>query len=130
MTKAAKRVGCSNLKSLLEGDKMIIQDFDTIAELSTFISKGKSYEAEDGCNDDLVMCLVLFSWLAKQSYFRDITDTDIRQRIYDEKLRMLEEQALPFAFIDDGQPEQGVVHNQADIEEFINNKNKDNWYSI
>ena len=76
------------------------------------------------------MCCVLFSWLAKQTYFRDITDTDIRQRIYDDKLRMLEEQALPFAIVDDGQPEQGIVHNQADIEEFINSKNKDNWYRI
>ena len=129
-TKQVKRIGCSNLKDLIEQDKLIIQDYDLIVELSTFISRNGSYEAEEGSHDDLVMCCVLFSWLAKQTYFRDITDTDIRQRIYDDKLRLLEEQALPFAIIDDGQPEEGVVHNQADIEEFINSKNKENWYSI
>ena len=129
-TKQVKRIGCSNLKDLLEQDKLIIQDYDTIVELSTFISRNGSYEAEEGSHDDLVMCLVLFSWLAKQTYFRDITDTDIRQRIYNDKLRMLEEEALPFAILDDGQPEEGIVHSQADIEDFINKGNKDNWYTI
>ena len=73
------------------------------------------------------MCCVLFSWLAKQTYFRDITNTDIRQKIYDEKLRMLDDEALPFAIIDDGQPEEGVVHSQEDIDEFIRNGNKDSF---
>ena len=69
----------------------------------------------------------MFSWLAKQTYFRDITNTDIRQKIYDEKLRMLDDEALPFAIIDDGQPEEGVVHSQEDIEEFIRQGNKDSF---
>ena len=73
------------------------------------------------------MCCVLFSWLAKQTYFRDITNTDIRQKIYDEKLRMLDDEALPFAIIDDGQPEEGVVHSKEDIEEFIRQGNKDSF---
>ena len=73
------------------------------------------------------MCCVLFSWLAKQTYFRDITNTDIRQKIYDEKLRMLDDEALPFAIIDDGQPEEGVVHSQEDIDEFIRQGNKDSF---
>jgi len=64
MTKGTKKLGTSNLKSLIEGDKLIINDFDIISELSTFISKGKSFEAETGSHDDLVMCLVIFSWLA------------------------------------------------------------------
>ena len=76
MTKAAKKIGCSNLKSLIEGDKLIIQDFDIISELSTFISKGKSFEAEAGSTDDLVMCLVIFSWMANQRYFKELTDVD------------------------------------------------------
>ena len=126
-TKQVKRIGCSNLKDLVEQDKFIIQDYETIVELSTFISKGGSYESEEGSHDDLVMCCVLFSWLAKQTYFRDITNTDIRQKIYDEKLRMLDDEALPFAIIDDGQPEEGVVHSQEDIEEFIRQGNKDSF---
>ena len=126
-TKQVKRIGCSNLKDLIEQDKFIVQDYETIVELSTFISKGGSYESEEGSHDDLVMCCVLFSWLAKQTYFRDITNTDIRQKIYDEKLRMLDDQALPFAIIDDGQPEEGIVHSQDDIDEFIRQGNKDSF---
>tara|TARA_B100001248_G_scaffold145049_1_gene108939 strand:- start:3799 stop:5439 length:1641 start_codon:yes stop_codon:yes gene_type:complete len=126
-TKQVKRIGCSNLKDLIEQDKFIVQDYETIVELSTFISRGGSYESEEGSHDDLVMCCVLFSWLAKQTYFRDITNTDIRQKIYDEKLRMLDDEALPFAIIDDGQPEEGVVHSQEDIEEFIRKGNKDSF---
>ena len=126
-TKQVKRIGCSNLKDLIEQDKFIVQDYETIVELSTFISKGGSYESEEGSHDDLVMCCVLFSWLAKQTYFRDITNTDIRQKIYDEKLRMLDDEALPFAIIDDGQPEEGVVHSKEDIEEFIRQGNKDSF---
>tara|TARA_B100000900_G_scaffold130647_1_gene110511 strand:- start:13919 stop:15559 length:1641 start_codon:yes stop_codon:yes gene_type:complete len=126
-TKQVKRIGCSNLKDLVEQDKFIVQDYETIVELSTFISRGGSYESEEGSHDDLVMCCVLFSWLAKQTYFRDITNTDIRQKIYDEKLRMLDDEALPFAIIDDGQPEEGVVHSQEDIDEFIRQGNKDSF---
>ena len=126
-TKQVKRIGCSNLKDLVEQDKFIVQDYETIVELSTFISKSGSYESEEGSHDDLVMCCVLFSWLAKQTYFRDITNTDIRHKIYDEKLRMLDDEALPFAIIDDGQPEPGVVHSQEDIEEYIRNGNKDSF---
>lgn len=126
-TKQVKRIGCSNLKDLIEQDKFIVQDYETIVELSTFISKGGSYESEEGSHDDLVMCCVLFSWLAKQTYFRDITNTDIRQKIYDEKLRMLDDEALPFAIIDDGQPEDGIIHSQDDIDEFIRKGNKDSF---
>ena len=74
------------------------------------------------------MCCVLFSWLAKQTYFRDITNTDIRQRIYDEKLRMLEDDALPFAIIDDGRPEEGVINSQKEMNEYINTRNKEDWF--
>ena len=127
-TKQVKRIGCSNLKDLVEQDKFIIQDYDTIVELSSFISRNGSYEAEEGTHDDLVMCCVLFSWLAKQTYFRDITNTDIRQRIYDEKLRMLEDDALPFAIIDDGRPEEGVINSQEEMNEYINTRNKEDWF--
>ena len=66
MSTAVKQIGCSNLKALIEDDKLIIKDYDTIAELTTFIQKGQSFQAEDGCNDDLAMCLVIFAWMALQ----------------------------------------------------------------
>jgi hypothetical protein len=97
-----KAVGCSSLKELIEGDKLIIEDFDIIEELSNFVSKGSSYEAEEGYNDDLVMSLVLFGWLAKQLYFKELTDIDIRHRIAEEKLREMDEDLLPAGFYDDG----------------------------
>ena len=101
-TKALKRVGCSNLKQLIEGDKLIIPDFDIVVELSTFIQKGASFEAEEGSTDDLVMCLVFFSWLTDQQYFKDLTDEDIRKRLYNEQKETIEADMAPFGFIDDG----------------------------
>ncbi len=102
-TKAVKKIGCSNLKTLIEHDKLIIQDFDIISELSTYILKGKEkYEAEEGANDDLVACLVMFAWLSNQTYFKELTDQDIRARLVDEQSKMLEQDMAPFGFVDDG----------------------------
>ena len=102
MTKGTKKIGTSNLKSLIEGDKLIINDFEIIAELSTFISKGKSYEAESGATDDLVMCLVIFSWLANQRYFKELTDVDVRGQMFTEQQNAIEADMAPFGFIDNG----------------------------
>ncbi len=77
-TKAVKRVGCSNLKQLVEDSKLIIEDLEIINELSTFIIKGQSFEADEGCNDDLVSCLFLFAWATDQQYFKELADQDIR----------------------------------------------------
>jgi len=101
-TKAVKRVGCSNLKQLVESDKLIIPDFDIIVELSNFVAKGASFEAEDGATDDLVMCLVLYSWLTDQNYFKELTDDDIRKRLFESQQKMIEEDMAPFGFMDDG----------------------------
>jgi len=102
-TKAVKKIGCSNLKTMIEHDKLIIQDFDIISELSTYILKGKEkYEAEEGANDDLVACLVMFAWLSNQTYFKELTDQDIRARLVDEQSRMMEQDMAPFGFIEDG----------------------------
>ncbi len=109
-TKTVKRVGCSTLKDLIENDKLIVEDYDYIFELSNFISKKESYEAEEGMHDDLVMCSVLFSWLIRQEYFKDITNEDIRQRLYEENQRMIEEDILPFGFLDDGHEEEGIIN--------------------
>ena len=102
MTKGTKKFGSSNLKSLVEGDKLLISDFDIIAELSTFISKGKSFEAESGATDDLVMCLVIFSWLANQRYFKELTNVNVRGQMFTEQQNAIEADMAPFGFIDDG----------------------------
>ncbi|AIX25309.1 terminase large subunit [Synechococcus phage ACG-2014d] len=102
MSTVVKKVGCSNMKALIEEDKLLISDYDIISELTTFIQKGQSFEAEDGCNDDLAMCLVIFSWLALQDYFREMNDTDVRQRIYDDQRENIEQDMAPFGFIQDG----------------------------
>ena len=102
MTKGTKKIGTSNLKSLVEGDKLLISDFDIIAELSTFISKGKSFEAESGATDDLVMCLVIFSWLANQRYFKELTSVNVRGQMFTEQQNAIEADMAPFGFIDDG----------------------------
>ena len=101
-TKEVKRKGCSNLKDLIESDKLIIYDLDTISELTTFVASGQSYNAEEGNHDDLVATLFLFGWLIEQRYFKEVTDTDLRERLYQDQLREMEESVLPFGFIEDG----------------------------
>ena len=102
MTKGTKKIGTSNLKSLIESDKLTINDFDIIAELSTFISKGKSFEAETGAHDDLVMCLVIFSWVANQRYFKELTNVDVRGQMFTDQKNAIEADMAPFGFIDNG----------------------------
>jgi len=102
MSKTVKKVGCLNLKTFIEDDKLLIPDYDTISELTTFIQKNQSFEAEEGCHDDLAMCLVIFCWLAVQDYFKEMTDNDVRQRIYDEQKNQIEQDMAPFGFISTG----------------------------
>ena len=104
-TKSVKKIGCANLKTLIENDKLIINDFDTIAELNTFVRVRDSYEAEEGNNDDLVMGLVLFSWLTAQSYFKEDTNIDIRKMMLEEQNMLGDEDLAPVGIIDDGRPE-------------------------
>lgn len=99
-TKSVKKVGCSNFKSLIENDKLIINDYDTIQEMYRFIHKNNSYEAEEG-NDDLVMCCVLFSWLTDQLYFKELTDLSFRRRLQEDNEKRIEAELLPFGFMDD-----------------------------
>ena len=107
-TKAVKKVGCSNLKQLLESDKILIEDIDIISELSTFIVKGSSWEADSGCNDDLVACLFIFAWSVDQTYFKELTDSDIRERMFRDQQDQLEQDMAPFGFIDNGVDEVDV----------------------
>jgi hypothetical protein len=107
--KRVKRIGCFNFKSLVEEKKLLIHDADVISEISTFIEKKNSYEADEGYHDDLVMPLVLFSWLTTNIYFKEITDVNLREAIYREKIKQIEEEMLPIGFIDDGQQEEFMV---------------------
>ncbi len=101
-TKAVKKIGCSNLKQLIEDSKLIIEDYDCVNELSTFIIKGASYAADDGCNDDLVACMFMFGWATDQTYFKELTDNDIRMTMMKEQQDMLEQDMAPFGFIVNG----------------------------
>jgi hypothetical protein len=102
MSQVTKKVGCSNLKTLIEDDKLIFCDYNIISELTTFIQKRQSFEAEEGSNDDLAMCLVIFAWLVAQDYFKEMTDQDVRKRIYEEQKNAIEQDMAPFGFISDG----------------------------
>ena len=128
-TEVVKRTGCSILKSLVEADRLIIQDFDMIKELFAFVSKKNSFEAEVGYNDDLVMTLVLFGWLSTQPYFKDLSAMDIRKDIYQETITKLEEEMTPFGFIDDGVDEP-VVERERDGTTWFRERESDQsaWY--
>ena len=101
-TASVKKLGCSNLKLLIEDDKLFINDYDIISELTTFAQRHNSFEAEEGCNDDLVMCLVIFAWIVAQDYFKEMTNNDIRKRIYEEQKNQIDQDMSPFGFISDG----------------------------
>jgi len=102
MSKTVKKVGSLNLKALIEADKIIFKDYEIISELTTFIQKHNSFEAEEGCNDDLAMCLVIYAWLVQNDYFKELTDQDVRKRLYDEQKNQIEQDMAPFGFMDDG----------------------------
>ena len=115
MSKAVKKLGCSNLKALIEEDKLMISDYETIAELTTFVQKKDSFEADEGYNDDLVMCHVIFAWMALQDYFREMTDQDVRKRIYEERKNEIEQDMAPFGFMDNGLDEESFTDENGDI---------------
>ena len=102
MSKAVKALGCSNLKTMIESDKVLFKDYDIISELTTFIQKRTSFEAEEGCNDDLAMCLVIYAWMVDQDYFKELTDQDVRKRLYEDQKDQIEQDMAPFGFISDG----------------------------
>jgi len=114
MSKTVKKVGSLNLKTLIEEDKLIFNDYEIISELTTFISKHNSFEAEEGCNDDLAMCLVIYAWLVQMDYFKELTDQDVRKRLYEEQKNQIEQDMAPFGFMDDGLDDTSFVDAQGD----------------
>ena len=107
-TTPVKKIGCANLKTLVETKKLIIEDFDIISELNTFVKVRDSYEAEEGNHDDLVMALVLFSWLTSQTFFRETTNSDIRRRLMEESKMHLEDEYMPIGIFDDGKEDEKI----------------------
>lgn len=114
--KKVKRIGCMNFKSLVEENKLLIQDIDTIAEISTFIEHKGSYAADEGYHDDLVMPLVLFGWLTTNPYFKELNNVNIRQVMYEQHIKQIEEELTPFMRITDGVTEDPVLQIQYDRE--------------
>ena len=102
INRKTKRIGCSGIKDLLEEKKLELVDQNTILECSTFISKGQSYEASDGNHDDLMMNLVMFGYFATGNYFSQLTDVNIKTMMFEQQMKAIEEDVLPFGFIDDG----------------------------
>jgi len=114
MSKTVKKVGSLNLKTIIESDKLLFKDYEILSELTTFIQKNNSFEAEDGCNDDLAMCLVIYAWLVAQDYFKELTDQDVRKRLYDEQKNQIEQDMAPFGFISDGFEQESFVDAEGD----------------
>ena len=102
MSPQVKAIGCSNLKTLIEGDKLTVCDFDTYSELTTFEQNKNSFKAAEGAYDDMVMCLVIFAWVSTQQYFKEIVNHDIRKQIQLEQMNQMDENILPAPIIDDG----------------------------
>ena len=101
-SKAVKRQGCFAFKSLMEERKLLVFDAEIIQELSTFIERGNSYQADEGYHDDLAMCLVLFGWVTTNSFFGDLTNVQVRQGLYNAEMREIENDLTPFGVIDNG----------------------------
>ena len=128
MSKTVKAQGCSNLKTLIEDDKLLVKDYNIVAELTTFIQNKQSFEADEGYNDDLVMCLVIFAWLVQQDYFKELTDQDIRRRIYEEQKNQIEQDMAPFGFIVDGLEDETIVDESGSVWTIdMNEENQEKW---
>ena len=115
MSKTVKKVGSLNLKTLIEENKLLFTDYDILNELTTFIQKANSFEAEEGCHDDLAMCLVIYAWLVAQDYFKELTDQDVRKRLYDEQKNQIEQDMAPFGFMSDGLDDTSFVDADGDL---------------
>jgi hypothetical protein len=119
ISKQVKRIGCSNLKTIIEDDKLLVRDFEIISELTTYIAKANSYEAEVGANDDLVSCLVIFAWFIVQDYFKDITNNDIRKKLSEEQKESIDLELAPLGFFNDGM--------SSDEDKIVDKKTGDVW---
>jgi hypothetical protein len=125
--KKIKRVGCSQLKTLIETKRMMVYDRDIISEFSTFIESKGSYAADEGYHDDLVMPLVLFGWLTTNPYFKELTDVNLRETIFETQINRIEEELTPFGFIEDGREDKGPQQYIEDGDLWTVEKQPGNW---
>tara|TARA_B100001287_G_C22441151_1_gene416049 strand:- start:32 stop:643 length:612 start_codon:yes stop_codon:yes gene_type:complete len=102
MNRKVKRLGCSAIKDILETNKIKIVDENTIMEISTFVAKGQSFEASEGNHDDLMMNLVLFGYFATSNYFGDMTNINLKEMMFERRMKEIEDDVVPFGFTDDG----------------------------
>jgi len=114
MSKTVKKIGALNLKTFIESDKLIFNDYEIISELTTFIEKSNSFMAEEGCNDDLAMCLVIYAWLVAQDYFKEMTDQDVRKKLYEDQKNQIEQDMAPFGFVHTGLEDESFVDTNGD----------------
>jgi len=128
MTQQIKAIGCSNLKSLIETNKIIIEDYNIISELTSFVSNYTTYSAEPGCHDDLVMTLVSFSWLTTQAMFKELTNTNVRAKIAEEKIESMSEEILPFGYISDGNEKNTFTDSEGTVWEEASNEEEISFY--
>ena len=112
ITRKTKRLGCSAIKDILETGKLQIVDEQTIMEISTFEARGQSYEASDGNHDDLMMNLVMFGYFTLGSYFMDMTDINMKQMMFEQRMKEIDEDLVPFGFVDDGSQYINELENQ------------------
>jgi hypothetical protein len=117
INRKTKRLGCSAIKDILENNKLKIVDENTILEISTFVAKGQSYEASDGNHDDLMMNLVMFGYFSSTQYFGDMTDINLKDMLFRKQMRDIEDDIVPFGFIDDA----------SDMIDQLEQKNDNDW---
>ena len=127
MAKAPKKLGCSNLKQMVESDKVIFKDFQIINELTTFVEKRDTFSAEDGCHDDLVMCMVIYAWAVAQDYFREMTDQSVREEMYEEDKESIESDMAPFGFITSSNDEEEIIVDRKDGLVWTNHESFDEY---
>ena len=127
MNRKVKRMGCSGIKDILEEKKLEVVDQNTILEMSTFVARGQSFEASDGNHDDLMMNLVMFGYFATGNYFTQLTDVDIKDMLYKQRVQEIENDVLPFGFIDDGVD---AVEHQDEIDNWSTKRWTEEWGGI
>jgi len=129
-SKQVKRLGCTLLKNLVENHKLEITDIDVIGELSTFVLDKDTYAAEEGCNDDLAMCLVLFAWMVNQDYFRNITNTTLRSELYSQQMQDIEQDLTPFGIVADGQGGEKLSVGYGPDQWLVGQDDEDLWFAL
>jgi hypothetical protein len=129
MTTQIKSIGCANLKELIETNKLLVQDYNIITELTSFVSNYTTYSAEPGCHDDLVMTLVMFSWLTTQAPFKEITNINVRAKIAEEKIENMQEEVLPFGYINDSYEPERTVDSEGNVWEEVSDETTD-YYNL